>query len=62
MSSLNGLRKYGIRHDSMREEIPILEQLLVALYRGGNKGLYVVARNFFLVLLNFSAWPCLGAA
>ena len=30
------------------------------LYRGGNKGLYVVARNFFLLLLNCSAWPCLG--
>ena len=31
-------------------------------YRGGNKGLYVVARNFFLLLLNCSAWPCLGPA
>ena len=29
---------------------------------GGNKGLYVVARNFFLLLLNCSAWPCLGPA
>ena len=32
------------------------------LYRGVNKGLYVVARNFFLLLLNCSAWPCLGPA
>ena len=31
-------------------------------YRGENKGLYVVARNFFLLLLNCSAWPCLGPA
>ena len=27
-----------------------------------NKGLYVVARNFFLLLLNCSAWPCLAVA
>ena len=27
------------------------------IYRGGNKGLYVVARNFFLLLLNCSALP-----
>ena len=26
------------------------------------KGSYVVARIFFLVLLNYSAWPCLGPA
>ena len=32
------------------------------LYRARNKGLYMVARSFFLLLLNFSAWPCLGAA
>ena len=31
-------------------------------YRGGNKGLHVVARNVFLLLLNCSAWPCLGPA
>ena len=24
--------------------------------------MYVVARNFFLLLLNCSAWPCLGPA
>ena len=29
------------------------------VYRGGNKGLYVVARNFFLLLLDCSAWPYL---
>ena len=28
----------------------------IAIYRG----LYVVARNLFLLLLNCSAWPCLG--
>ena len=27
-----------------------------------NKGLYLVVRNFFLPLLNCSAWPCLGPA
>ena len=26
------------------------------------KSLYVVARNFFLLLLNCPAWPCLGPA
>ena len=29
-------------------------------YRGVNKGLYVVARNFFLLLLNCSAWVLLS--
>ena len=33
-----------------------------AVYRGEKKSWYVVARNFFLLLLNFSAWPCLGPA
>ena len=32
------------------------------LYRDRLKGLYMVARNFFLLLLNCSAWPCLGFA
>ena len=31
-------------------------------YRAEKKSWYVVARSFFLLLLNFSAWPCLGAA
>ena len=30
------------------------------IYRARKKGLYVVARNFFLLLLNCSAWPCPG--
>ena len=34
----------------------------VQIYREGNKGLYVVEGNFFLLLLNCSAWPCLGPA
>ena len=29
-------------------------------YRGENKGLYMVARNFFLLLLNCSAWVLLS--
>ena len=32
------------------------------VYREVNKGLYVVARNVFLLLLNCSAWPCLVPA
>ena len=31
-------------------------------YRAPGKSLYVVARNFFLLLLNCSAWHCLGPA
>ena len=38
------------------------EEVFRYVYIGGNKGLYVVARNFFLLLLNCSAWPCLGPA
>ena len=37
-------------------------KLVRTMYREANKGLYVVARNFFLLLLNCSAWPCLGPA
>ena len=33
-----------------------------SVHRARNKGLYVVARNFFLLLLNCSAWPCLAVA
>ena len=32
------------------------------VYREVNKGLYVVARIFFLLLLNCFAWPCLAVA
>ena len=32
------------------------------IYRARKKGLHVVARNFFLLLLNCSAWPCLAVA
>ena len=31
-------------------------------YRAEKKSWYVVARNFFLLFLNFSAWPCLAVA
>ena len=41
---------------------PLFAKSMYGLYRGGNKGLYVVARNFFLLLLDYSAWPCLGPA
>ena len=29
-------------------------------YRAPGKSVYVVARNFFLLLLNCSSWPCLA--
>ena len=32
------------------------------LHRDSLKGLYMVVRIFFLLLLNCSAWPCLGPA
>ena len=40
----------------------VLDEVGHRIYRGGNKGLYVVARNFFPLLLNCSAWPCLVVA
>ena len=39
----------------------ILTVLIGQLQRSAKK-LYVVARHFFLLLLNCSAWPCLGPA
>ena len=36
--------------------------LIYNLYRAEKKSLYVVARNLLLLLLNFSASPCLGPA
>ena len=36
--------------------------LIEHAYREVNKGLCVVGRNFFLLLLNCSAWLCLGPA
>ena len=43
-----------------RDVILVIENILV--YRAEKKFWYMVARNFFLLLLNFSAWPCLGPA
>ena len=45
---------FGVRRDQKGKEVND--------YRGENKGLYVVARNVFLLLLVCSAWPCLGPA
>ena len=39
-----------------------IELAHIYIYRAEKKSWYVVARSFFLLLLNFSAWPCLGAA
>ena len=54
------LRLFGLCHASTLHSEWCRHQMTI--YRGGNKGLYVVARNFFLLLLNSSAWPCLGPA
>ena len=54
--------KIVIRAFNRVELYVCLSSVRPLLYRGGNKGLYVVARNFFLLLLNCSAWPCLGPA
>ena len=41
---------------------PLWVIIYILIYREVNKGLYVVARNFFPLLLNCSAWPYLGPA
>ena len=46
---------------SYREQVTVA-RMQPSLYRDRLKGLYVVGRNFFLLLLDFSAWPCLGPA
>ena len=38
------------------------QSMPLRLYRAPGKCLYVVARTFFLLLLNCSAWPCQGLA
>ena len=42
--------------------IGVLHNENIQMYRAEKKSWYVVARNFFLLLLNFSAWPCLAVA
>merc|ERR1739842_13568 len=42
------------------DQKPLLSFSTCNMYRAPGKCLYVVARNFFLLLLNCSAWPCLG--
>ena len=62
----SGIRVSPVLPSSQVRSVPTVAQavkkLLSKLYRGENKGLYMVVRNCFLLLLNFSAWPCLGAA
>ena len=36
--------------------------MYIQVYKDLLKGWYVVARNFFLLLLNCSGWPCLAVA
>ena len=40
----------------------VMLRFMLCIYRYRLKSLYVVARNFFLLLLNCSVWPCLGPA
>ena len=44
------------------ESAPVPALLVSPPYRAEKKFWYVVLRNFFLLLHNFFAWPCLGAA
>ena len=55
-------RKEGVNRRTDELIIHLKPSASNRLYREANKGLYVVARNFFLLLLNYSAWPCLGPA
>ena len=48
--------------DVIKILMPIRTEAKMVLYRAEKKSWYVVARNVYLLLLNFSAWPCLGAA
>ena len=45
-----------------RASVQICTRSFINTYRARKKGLYVVARNIFLLLLNSSAWPFLGPA
>ena len=75
---INGLKSYPCRDTlspvlqigvcvsmsivSVREGGSVVPPQGRVLYRARNKGLYLVARNFFLLLLNCSAWTCLAVA
>ena len=48
-------KKYARETFDLKENAPLY-------YRAPKICLYVVARNFFLLLLTCSAWPCLGPA
>ena len=52
----------GGQQKSSGSNVLTLTRSVKHTYRDRLKGLYVVARNFFLLLLNFSAWPCLAVA
>ena len=59
---LTGVVDAGFCKSIEREREAIVTLGWIIIYRAEKKSWYVVARNFFLLLLNFSAWPCLGAA
>ena len=54
------LRKFVT--DPTRSHVRVPVRIHPYLYRAPVKCLYVVARSFFLLLLNCSAWPCLAVA
>ena len=50
------------QNNSSQEQSTVIYLTLGGMYRGPKNGLYVVARNLFLLLLICSARPCLGPA
>ena len=59
---LTAVQKHFERHFCFEEIIHFSVPSPSTSYRAEKKSWYVVARNVFLLLLNFSAWPCLGPA
>ena len=52
----------GGRKKGMKGSQYLIICFMYCMYRAEKKSWYVVARNFYLLLLNCSAWPCLGPA
>ena len=62
-SRLRSLRAQGEKRRDYCNDVDFkLNLAFLVLYRAPGKSLYMVARYFFLLLLNCSAWPCLGPA
>ena len=54
----------GLRNDpdDSRKGKGRVDAPVLSVQRPECKGLHVVARNFFLLLLNFSDWTCMAVA